>query len=301
MIIDRTFLFLVMEKILDLMPIDGFDGYFVNGDGSVYSNKQGAVRQVSVLKKPFGLWYVQLYIHTVKYQRPVHRLVAEAFIPNPDGLRFVVFKDGNKDNYHVENLMWHHNRKHIPKGKWVPVPGLNGVFITKNGDVRMGDRALDIIKHSDGNPRVQIPGIGIKAVGLLLAMAFPVIDKKKVKAKRKILTEDQVAKIKAEYRPREVTLNALSSKYGVSLSTIRDIVIGRSWAEIKPSIIENIEIKTISVPQKALILLKQWIPIRVKVTEFIPIILYASKTIKGASFQFQEDDGFVIITRTDKK
>lgn len=56
-----------------------------------------------------GCGYLKVCIFTdtgEKSERYIHRLVAEAFLDNPNDLPQVNHKDGNKQNNHIHNLEW---------------------------------------------------------------------------------------------------------------------------------------------------------------------------------------------------
>lgn len=49
-----------------------------------------------------GYRRVRIQGHTFK----IHRLVATAFVPNPDNLPYVLHKDGDRTNNNYYNLVW---------------------------------------------------------------------------------------------------------------------------------------------------------------------------------------------------
>ena len=97
-------------------PIDGTDGkYEVSNFGRVRTNgKRPGL--LTLTKQPSGYRYAMIELSNGKKRNcRVHRLVAQHFLPNPDNMKEVNHKDGNKDNNHVSNLEWctrSHNVKH---------------------------------------------------------------------------------------------------------------------------------------------------------------------------------------------
>lgn len=89
--------------------IDGFPNYLVSNLGRVKSLSFNHSGKERILKPSFnhnGYLRISLTNEKGKKTFKVHRLVALAFIPNPDNLPQVNHKDENKQNNNVDNLEW---------------------------------------------------------------------------------------------------------------------------------------------------------------------------------------------------
>lgn len=97
--------------------IPGFPQYQASSDGIIrripytYVNKAGVLNTLRcmIMKPhvdPYGYLRVCTTVDGKHMSTSVHRLVALAFIPNPDNKPTVNHKDGNKRNNSVENLEW---------------------------------------------------------------------------------------------------------------------------------------------------------------------------------------------------
>ena len=98
-----------MNKENEWKDITGFEGlYRVNKFGEVYSLISNKTLKQFLRGSREDNKYLVVELHKNKIGKTisVHRIVAEAFIPNPDNLPCVNHKDGNKYNNNVDNLEW---------------------------------------------------------------------------------------------------------------------------------------------------------------------------------------------------
>ena len=104
--------------------IEGYEGiYQISNTGQVKSLARkcsGRYSNREIIKKPFvekdGYFTVGLYKDGKYRYCRVHRLVAIAFIPNPNNYPEVNHIDENKQNNNVENLEWCTTRYNLTYG-----------------------------------------------------------------------------------------------------------------------------------------------------------------------------------------
>lgn len=103
--------------------IEDFPGYEVSDRGKVRNSKTGRVLKQQELKQSrrnSTLLAVCMMRERKKALKTVHRLVAAAFVPNPDGLPQVEHINGELFDNRAKNLRWNSHagimaNKHIRK------------------------------------------------------------------------------------------------------------------------------------------------------------------------------------------
>ena len=136
-----------MWKVSDLYP-----NYEVSDQGEVRNAK--TKKLLSLKKKIRGYVYVHLHQDGKSKVVTVHRLIASAFIPNPNNLETVNHINYIKDDNRVENLEWmsysensgNKNPHKIIVGKQIEQLDLNGNILAEFDSISQAAKELQILK-----------------------------------------------------------------------------------------------------------------------------------------------------------
>lgn len=185
--------------------------------------------------------YLRIELGTKKPRKHfVHRLIAKAFINNPENLPFINHKDGNKLNNDVSNLEWCdslHNNRHAV------TTGLNKVFGENNNKSKLRDRDIvrirelysnrlfnqtELAKKYNVDPSL-ISQIVLGKIWKHIKNA-PLLKSGEINFKRKF-TAEQVTSIRDEYKECLSYIN-LAKKHGVSDYCITCIIKRKTYKDI---------------------------------------------------------------------
>ncbi len=104
--------------------IEGFEGFYqISASGRVKSvtrvvnGRTYHTRNMKISVQRQGYLGLGLHREGVGTSVLIHRLIAQAFIPNPNKLAEVLHIDGNKRNNCIDNLVWA-SKSDVQKNNW---------------------------------------------------------------------------------------------------------------------------------------------------------------------------------------
>lgn len=149
--------------MIKLKKIPGFCKYYVSNTGNIYSIYK-PIKKLTPIKDKDGYLIVCLHNNKKQTNKKVHRLVAEAFIPNLEHKPQVNHKNGIKTDNNVKNLEWTTSSENIlhsyqnlgkknPSGKnnirsKVILQIFNNQIITEHYGIREAERNTGIARAS---------------------------------------------------------------------------------------------------------------------------------------------------------
>lgn len=222
--------------------------YEVSDLGRIRRTEPACGTSVGKVIKPFTMQNGYLRINLLDAPRRshffVHRLVAEAFVPNPTGRPLVNHKDGNKGNPRADNLEWvtqEENQLHAV--------AMHGHYGSGAGRAKLTDEQVLAIRERYTGEWGQQARLAAE-FGVTQMLISKIVHgncwthlplgrytgspSKKGGAEhgRARLTDRQVRAIRRRHA-EGATHHVLAAAYGISRHIIRDIVRRKTWRHIE--------------------------------------------------------------------
>lgn len=217
--------------------IDNYEPFAVSEEGVVINKYTGNVYKFEISK---GYYRVSTTWKSLKLKASVHRLVALAYLDNPNNFPIINHKDGNKLNNHKDNLEWctaSHNQRHALE------TGLRKIYYGEatSSHVISENTAKEII-------RLLLENKSVALISKTLGIKREIIKDIKAKKAWKLLTKDLTfTKTRRGKIPDSLVINIkimlsdgtpvkeIQKITGVSESIIYHIKSGKAYKHVTPS------------------------------------------------------------------
>jgi DNA-binding NarL/FixJ family response regulator len=208
----------------------GYPNYAITEDGKVFSflSKRFLKSSETISKNKVITLRVNLFNEDGPRTIETYKLVANAFIPNPDNLPVINHKDGDRRNNCVANLEWctqEHNMRHAVK---------TGLLKTRSLTEETAHKILEMMEEGYRNIDIaEISGIDYKIIAKIRQGENyrPLWEQYDIPSKKQTVSVSKVTNIK-KLLNEGVTVEKIAKTLNVSRNLIKDIRDGRRFAHI---------------------------------------------------------------------